>query len=101
MRIDGISPRAGRVFDRRRGAADAAFQALEGVDTWIVDCLRDGPAHPTHAHLEKTLGWIERAGVRHAVLTHMNHQADYDTLAAACPDGVVPAYDGMVLDVPH
>ena len=80
---------------------DSAFEALSGVDTWIVDCLRDGPAHPTHAHLEKTLGWIERANVRQAILTHMNHQADYDTLAMACPDGVTPAYDGMVLNVPH
>ena len=78
---------------------DAAFEVLEGVELWIVDCLRDGPAHPTHAHLEKTLGWISRAGVGRAVLTHMNHQADYDALAAACPDGVEPAYDGMVLDV--
>lgn len=79
---------------------DEAFETLDGVDTWIVDCLRAGPAHPTHAHLEKTLGWIERAGVRRAVLTHMNHQADYDALVALCPAGVEPAYDGMTVAIP-
>ena len=37
---------------------------------------------------------------RRAILTHMNFQADYETLMAATPDGGEPAYDGMVLDVP-
>lgn len=75
---------------------DAAFEALEGLDLWIVDCLRDEP-HPTHTHTAKTLSWIERVKPKRAVLTHMNHQVDYDTLAARCPPGVEPAYDGMVL----
>lgn len=30
----------------------------------------------------------------------MNHEFDYDELAAALPDGVEPAYDGMVIDWP-
>ena len=77
---------------------DDAFAVLAGVEIWIVDCLRESP-HPTHAHLEKTLSWIERAGARRAILTHMNHQTDYDTIAAKLPDGVEPGYDGMVIDV--
>lgn len=80
---------------------EAAFEALEGVDVWVVDCLRAGPAHPTHAHLERTLGWIDRVRPRRAVLTHMNHQTDYDAFAALLPDGIEPAYDGMVLEVPE
>ena len=77
---------------------DAAFAALEGVDTWIVDCLRDDP-HPTHAHFERTLEWIDRVRPRRAVFTHMNFQTDYQTTLAKCPDGVEPGYDGMVLEV--
>ena len=65
----------------------------------MVDCLRIGPAHPTHSHLEKTLAWIERVRPRRAILTHMNHQTDFDTIAALLPDGVEPAYDGMVIEV--
>ena len=76
----------------------AAFEALAGVDLWIVDCLREAP-HPTHAHLEKTLGWIERLRPGRAVLTHMNTSLDYDRLAAKCPPGVEPAYDGMVIEL--
>ena len=79
---------------------EEAFDVLAGVDTWMVDCLRDGNEHPTHANLKKTLSWIDRVQPRRAILTHMNFQADYETLMAATPDGVEPAYDGMVLDVP-
>ncbi|MFQ6017050.1 MAG: MBL fold metallo-hydrolase [Kiloniellaceae bacterium] len=77
---------------------EAAFAALAGVQVWVVDCLRDEP-HPTHSHLAQTLAWIERVGPRRAVLTHMNHQIDYDDLRSRCPPGVEPAYDGMVIEV--
>ncbi|PPR11278.1 MAG: Phosphoribosyl 1,2-cyclic phosphodiesterase [Alphaproteobacteria bacterium MarineAlpha11_Bin1] len=78
---------------------DSAFEVLEGVDTWIVDCLRTEP-HPTHSHLDRTLEWIGRVNPRRAVLTHMNLQTDYATINALCPDGVEPAYDGMTLNIP-
>lgn len=77
---------------------DTAFAALEGIDVWIVDCLRDEP-HPTHAHFDRTLEWIERVGPKRAIFTHMNFQADYDQILAQCPDGVEPGYDGMVLEI--
>lgn len=76
-----------------------AFEVLSGVDTWIVSVLVEKP-HPTHAHLEKVLGWIERLKPRRAVLTHLSGLFDYDGLAARLPKGVEPGYDGMVLDLP-
>ncbi len=76
--------------------SEEAFAVLEGVDTWVVDCLRYTPA-PTHAHLELTLEWIARVKPRRAILTHMAHELDYDTLSAEVPDGVEVAYDGMVV----
>ncbi len=67
---------------------------LDGLDLWIVDCLRPEP-HPTHAHLDMTLGWIERYKPGSAVLTHMDISMDYETLKQQLPAGVEPAYDGM------
>jgi phosphoribosyl 1,2-cyclic phosphate phosphodiesterase len=78
---------------------EATLAALEGVDTWIVDCLRDGEPHPTHANLAQVRDWVARVKPGRAVLTHMNHQADYETLRAACPDGVEPGFDGMVIEI--
>ncbi len=77
---------------------EAAFAALDGVKLWILDCLRDRP-HPTHSHLARSLEWIARVAPARAVLTHMNHQIDYQDLKGRCPPGVEPAYDGMVLEV--
>jgi phosphoribosyl 1,2-cyclic phosphate phosphodiesterase len=77
---------------------DAAFAALAGIELWIVDCLRYEP-HPTHSHLEKTLGWIDRVRPRRAVLTHMDRQLDYRELAAQLPPGIEPGQDGLILEV--
>lgn len=78
---------------------EAAFDALAGVDTWIVDCLQE-PPNWAHSHLAQTLQWIERVGPRRAVLTHMNHRVDYTDWAAKLPTGVEPGFDGLVLEVP-
>ena len=77
----------------------AAWGDLQGLDCWIVDALRRTP-HPTHAHLARTLAWIDRAAPRRAVLTNMHVDLDYATVAAETPDHVVPAHDGLVLTFP-
>ena len=76
---------------------EEAFAALEGVTVWIVDALRHRP-HPTHATVALALSWIERVKPGRAVLTHMTNELDYRTLWAALPEGVEPAYDGMVIE---
>lgn len=73
---------------------EAAFAALAGLDVWIVDALRYRP-HPTHAHLERTLQWIERLKPRRAILTNLHIDMDYATLLGELPSGVEPAYDGL------
>lgn len=75
-----------------------AAAALQGLDLWIVDALRRAP-HPTHAHLERTLGWIDRFRPNRAVLTHMDQSMDYATVRAELPDGVEPGYDMLAIDL--
>ena len=72
---------------------DAAFEALRGCELWIIDALRYAP-HPTHTHLDKTLDWIARSGVRKAVLTNLHIDMDYNALSAIVPANVEVAYDG-------
>lgn len=78
--------------------SDESLSILGGVKVWIVDCLRDKP-HPTHAHFDRTIKWIEDIKPEHAVLTHMNFETDYETIRSKCPKGVEPGYDGMVLNL--
>jgi len=75
---------------------DDAWPLLQDLDCWIVDALRRSP-HPTHAHLDMTLEWIERVKPRRAVLTNMHIDLDYETVANETADHITPAYDGMVL----
>ena len=73
---------------------EPAWQALHGLEVWVVDALRRKP-HPTHAHLAMTLGWIARAKPQRAVLTNMHLDMDYATLVAELPETIEPAYDGL------
>jgi phosphoribosyl 1,2-cyclic phosphate phosphodiesterase len=77
---------------------EEAFAVLAGVEVWIIGCLVDYP-HPTHAHVDKALAWIERVAPKRAYLTHMGGRLDYDALKARLPAGVEPAYDGLVIEV--
>jgi len=74
-----------------------AFRVLEGVECWIVDALRYR-AHPSHANVETALAWIARVKPKRAVLTNLHNDLDYETLRRELPDGVEPAYDGMVIE---
>jgi len=77
---------------------EAAFEALKGVKVWVVGAVRERE-HPTHANIERALAWIERVKPEHAILTHMDHTLDYETLRAKLPPNVEPAYDGMTFEV--
>jgi phosphoribosyl 1,2-cyclic phosphate phosphodiesterase len=77
---------------------DAAWPALEGLETWVLDALRRKP-HPTHAHLALSLEWLARAAPRRGVLTNMHNDLDYATLAAELPGHVVPAFDGLEIEI--
>jgi phosphoribosyl 1,2-cyclic phosphate phosphodiesterase len=78
---------------------EAAFAALDGIDTWVVDCfLRSGP-HWTHANLDLVLEWVDRIRPRRTVLTHMGTEMDWGWMQANLPSGVEAGYDGLVLEV--
>ena len=76
------------------GLPESAFEALRGLDVWIVDALRETP-HPSHAHLSQTLEWIAAVKPRRAILTNLHVDLDYQALMAKLPPGAEPAYDGM------
>ena len=78
---------------------EAAWPHLEGLDCWILDALRRDP-HPTHAHLAKSLEWIEKVAPTRAVLTNMHIDLDYAAVEEETPAHVTPAYDGMVIRYP-
>jgi phosphoribosyl 1,2-cyclic phosphate phosphodiesterase len=74
-------------------------ERLRRLDLLIIDALQY-KTHPSHFSLGEALQWIDRLKPGSAVLTHMHTPLDYETVVAETPDGVEPAYDGMVLEIP-
>ena len=78
---------------------EESYPALQGLKLWIVDAMRRKP-HPTHAHLDKTLAWVEQFRPDKTVLTNLHQEMDYETLRRDLPESVEPAYDQMKFDFP-
>ncbi|HJO68425.1 MAG TPA: MBL fold metallo-hydrolase [Rhodospirillales bacterium] len=76
-----------------------ALATLGGVAVWIIGTLGERP-HPTHAHVDLALEWIEVVKPGRTILTGLGSGLDYETLKRRLPAGVEPAYDGMVIEVP-
>jgi len=75
-----------------------SWSALQDLDLWIVDGLRYAP-HPSHFSVNDALAWIERFKPKRAVITNMHADLDYEVLRQSLPDGVIPAYDGLRLQI--
>ncbi len=76
------------------GLDSTARQALAGISVWIVDALRDAP-HPSHAHVDQALDWLNDIRPELGVLTNLHIDLDYAALNARLPQGVRAAYDRM------
>ena len=81
------------------GWPDETKSKLLGLDLLIVDALRYTP-HPSHAHLDQTLSWIEELNPKRAVLTNLHIDLDYATLRRDLPPGVEPGFDGWSYEGP-
>ena len=77
---------------------DAAWGLVDGVETLVIDALRDKP-HTTHFTVDEALEVIARIQPRRAYMTHMSHDLGHAATTARLPAGVELAYDGLVLDV--
>jgi phosphoribosyl 1,2-cyclic phosphate phosphodiesterase len=75
-----------------------SWSALQDLDLWIVDGLRYAP-HPSHFSVNDALAWIERFKPKRAVITNMHADLDYEVLRQSLPDDVIPAYDGLRLQI--
>lgn len=75
---------------------ESSVPALENLDVWIIDALRDTP-HVSHFTVATALEWIDRMKPKRAILTNLHVDLDYGELAARLPDNAEPAFDGMTV----
>jgi phosphoribosyl 1,2-cyclic phosphate phosphodiesterase len=76
---------------------EASVRHLKGLETWVIDALRETP-HPTHFSLAEALDWVARMAPHRAVLTNLHTDLDYADLEARLPAHIRPAFDGMQIE---
>ncbi|HAL70649.1 MAG TPA: MBL fold metallo-hydrolase [Verrucomicrobiales bacterium] len=74
-----------------------ALEAMEGVDTLIVDALRY-TEHPTHMSVAEALAVHAQIHPRRTFLTHLQCEVMHSRAEPLLPEGVKLAYDGLELN---
>jgi len=71
---------------------------LQGLDVLILDGLRQRH-HPTHMTLDRACEFAEQINAQQTYLTHIAHDHSHQELLDRLPEGVEPAYDGLVISL--
>ncbi len=77
---------------------DAAVAQLRGADVLVLNALFR-TSHPTHLSLGEAVEAAARVGAKRTYLTHLTHETAHAALEAALPAGVMPAYDGLTVEI--
>jgi phosphoribosyl 1,2-cyclic phosphate phosphodiesterase len=79
---------------------DRSYHLLEGIDTLIINALRDKP-HPTHQTVAQAIRAAQRIGARQTYLVHAAHTIGlHAEVERRLPAGIHLAYDELTLDIP-
>ena len=74
------------------------FKYFANLKYLIIDCLWYN-WHPSHFNLESSLNVIQMFKPKKAILTNLSHVLDYEELKKLLPKNVIPAHDGLTLDL--
>jgi len=76
---------------------DETREKMRGLEFLILGALKEGP-HTTHFSVEEAIVEAQKIGAKKTALIHMTHSVLHAELEPRLPEGIVLAYDGMVLD---
>ncbi|ETA69656.1 MBL fold metallo-hydrolase [Candidatus Pelagibacter ubique] len=74
------------------------FKYFKNINYLIIDCLWYR-FHPSHFNLAKSMEMIEIFKPKHSILTNLHTDLDYKILKKKLPRNVVPAYDGLTINL--
>jgi phosphoribosyl 1,2-cyclic phosphate phosphodiesterase len=76
----------------------SALDALAGVEVLVLNALLRAP-HPTHLSISEAIAAAQQVGAARTYLTHLTHDNSHASLAHELPAGIMPAYDGLVVEI--
>jgi phosphoribosyl 1,2-cyclic phosphate phosphodiesterase len=74
------------------------MKQFKNLNYLVIDCLKF-KKHPTHFNLEESLLVHERLKPKKTILTNLHYDLDYKYLQKSLPKNVVPAYDGLKINL--
>ena len=74
------------------------YKYFKNLKYFIIDCLRY-KKHPSHFNLEEALRLSSLLKPKKTILTNMHTDLDYGKLKKILPKNIIPAYDGMTLNL--
>ena len=74
------------------------FKYFKNLKYLIIDCLWYN-YHPSHFNLETSLDMIKKFKPKKAILTNLSPVLDYKKLNKILPPNVVPAHDGLTIEL--
>jgi phosphoribosyl 1,2-cyclic phosphate phosphodiesterase len=88
----------GYVTDAKR-LPPRAVEALRGVRVLVLNALWWSRPHPTHLSVQEAVAAAREVGAERTFLTHLTHQLRHEELQERLPAGILPAYDGLVVEI--
>ena len=76
----------------------AKMNCLKNLNYLIIDCLKYSK-HPSHFNLEESLYVHNQLEPKKTILTNLHQDLDYDQLFNKLPKNVIPAYDGLTINL--
>jgi len=73
-------------------------ERLGDLDVLVLNALWWRP-HPTHLSISEAVETAQALGARRTYLTHLTHETGHADLEARLPAGILPAYDGLTVEV--
>ena len=74
------------------------FKFFKNLEYLIIDCLWYN-YHPSHLNLKNALILIDKFKPRKSILTNLSPIIDYNEIKKLIPKNVVPAYEGLTLNL--
>ena len=74
------------------------FKYFKSLKFLIIDCLWYNE-HPSHFNLETSLSMIKRFRPKKGILTNLSPVLDYNQLKKILPKNVIPAHDGLTINL--
>ena len=74
------------------------MKELKNLNHLIIDCLKF-KKHPTHFNLDESIYVHHHLEPKKTILTNLHHDLDYNYLLKKLPSDIVPAYDGLKINL--